>query len=48
MRFLNLTAGFGLIEDGFKVSEVINRRQQASIHDEARNYEDACLLACLL
>jgi hypothetical protein len=45
MRILNLTAGFGLIEVGFKVSEFVNWRQQARINHEARNYEDDGLLA---
>lgn len=46
VRVLNLTAGFGFTEVGFKVFEFVDWRQQASIKDEARNYEDACLLAC--
>jgi hypothetical protein len=45
MRVLNLTAGFGLIQVGTKMFKVIIWRQQASINDEKRNYEDACLLA---
>jgi hypothetical protein len=44
-RVLNLTAGFGLIEVGFKVSEFVNWRQQASVNHEARSYEDDGLLA---
>jgi len=47
MSVLNLTEDFGLTEGGFKVFEVINWRQKASINDEARNYEDVRLLAYL-